>query len=179
MLSRLVIAFLPRSKSLLISWLQSPSAVTLETRNIKSVTVSLVSPSIWHEVMGLDAMILIFWMLSFKPAFSLCSFNFIKRFFSFSAFCHKGGVICISFHWKTMFYVRTVTAYPLCVEKSKESHTRTHFSCPFKPHRKINPWHFKLKDIFFHIDMNFQRFLLGSLRLPQILTAGSRCLPMQ
>ena len=57
MLSRLVIAFLPRSKHLLISWLQSPSAVVLEPKKIKSVTVSTVSPSICHEVMGPDAMI--------------------------------------------------------------------------------------------------------------------------
>ena len=57
---RLVIAFLPRSKCLLISWLQSPSAVILEPRKIKSLTVSIVSPSICHEVMGLDAMILVF-----------------------------------------------------------------------------------------------------------------------
>ena len=60
MLSRLVIIFLPRSKRLLISWLQSPSAVILEPRKIKSTTVSTVSPSICHEVMGLDAMILAF-----------------------------------------------------------------------------------------------------------------------
>ena len=57
MLSRLVITFLPRSKRLLISWLQSPFAVILEPQKIKSVTVSTVSPSICHEVMGLDAMI--------------------------------------------------------------------------------------------------------------------------
>ena len=57
MLSSLVIAFLPRSKRLLISWLQSLSAVILEPRKIKSVTVSIVSPSICHEVMGPDAMI--------------------------------------------------------------------------------------------------------------------------
>ena len=69
MLSRLVIAFLPRSKHLLISWLQSPSAVILEPKKIKSLTVSIVSPSICQEVMGPDAMILVFWMLSFKPAF--------------------------------------------------------------------------------------------------------------
>ena len=56
MLSGLVIAFLPRSKCLLISWLQSPSAVILELKKMKSVTVSLVSPSFCHEVMGLDAM---------------------------------------------------------------------------------------------------------------------------
>ena len=60
MLSRLVIAFLPRSKHFFISWLQSPSAVILDPKKIKSATVSTVSPSICHEVMGLDAMILVF-----------------------------------------------------------------------------------------------------------------------
>ena len=60
MLSRVVITFLPRSKHLLISWLQSPSAVILEPKKIKSVTVSTVSPSICHEVMGPDAMIFVF-----------------------------------------------------------------------------------------------------------------------
>ena len=84
MLSRLVITFLPRSKCLLISLLQSPSAVILGPRKIKSLTVSIVSPSIYYEVMGLDTMILIFWMLSFKPAFSVFSFTFIKKFFNSS-----------------------------------------------------------------------------------------------
>ena len=60
MLSRLVIGFPPRSKCLLISWLQLPSAVILEAKKIKSVTVSIVSPSIYYEMMGLDAMILVF-----------------------------------------------------------------------------------------------------------------------
>ena len=60
MLSRFAIAFLPRSKCLLISWLQSPSAVILEPKKIKSVTVFIVSPFLCHEVMGLDAMILVF-----------------------------------------------------------------------------------------------------------------------
>ena len=69
MLSRLVITFLPGSKRLLISWPQSPSAVILEAKKIKSVTVSVVSPSIFHKVMGLDATILVFRMLSFKPTF--------------------------------------------------------------------------------------------------------------
>ena len=59
-LFRFVIAFLPRSKHLLISWLQSPSAVILEPKKIKPVTVSIVSPSICHEVIGSDAMILVF-----------------------------------------------------------------------------------------------------------------------
>ena len=84
MLSMLVIAFLPRNKHLLISWQQSPSVVILEPKKIKSVTVSIVSPSICHEVMGPDAKILVFWMLSFKPAFSLFSYTFIKRLFSSS-----------------------------------------------------------------------------------------------
>ena len=69
MQSCLVITFLPRSKHLLISWLQSPSAVILEPPKGKSVTVSIVSPSICQEVMGPGAMILVFWMLSLKPTF--------------------------------------------------------------------------------------------------------------
>ena len=84
MLSRLVITFLPRSERLLISWLQSPSAVILEPPK-KSVTVSTVSPSLCHEVMGLDAKTLVFWMLSFNPTFSLSSFTFIKSLFSSSS----------------------------------------------------------------------------------------------
>jgi len=66
MLPRFIIAFLPRSKCLFISWLQSPSAVILEPPKIRSVTVS---PSICHEMMGPDAMILVLWMLNFKPTF--------------------------------------------------------------------------------------------------------------
>ena len=68
LLSRFIVAFLPRSKYLLISWLQSPSTVILEPQKIKSVTVSSF-PSVCHEVMGPDVMILVFWMLSFKPVF--------------------------------------------------------------------------------------------------------------
>ena len=84
-LSRLVITFLPRSKRLLISWLRSLSAVILEPPKIKSDTVSTVSPSISHEVMGPDAMIFVFWMLSFRPTFLLSSFTFIKRLLSSSS----------------------------------------------------------------------------------------------
>ena len=93
--AELVITFLPRSKCLLISWLQSPSAVILEPRKIKSDTVSTVSPSICHEMMGPDAMILVFWMLSFKPLFhSPLSLSSRDSLFLFT-FCHKCGVICI------------------------------------------------------------------------------------
>ena len=65
MLSRLVIVFLLRCKHLLISWLQSPSAVILEPKTIKSVTVSIVSPSVCHEVMGPDTRILVFLNVEF------------------------------------------------------------------------------------------------------------------
>ena len=84
MLSKLVITFFPRSKHLLISWLQSPSAVILEPKKIKSANVSTVSPTICHEVMTRchDRSFL---NLSFKPTFSLSSFTFIKRLFSSSS----------------------------------------------------------------------------------------------
>ena len=80
MLSRLVITFLPRSKRLLISWLNPPSAVILEPPQNKACHFFHYFPVYLHEVMGPDANI--FWMLSFKPPFSLSSFNFIKRLFS-------------------------------------------------------------------------------------------------
>ena len=82
MLSRFVIAFLQRNKHLLISWSQSLSAVILEPKKIESLTVSIVSSSIYHEVLGPGVMIWVFWMLSFKPAFSLSSFTFFKKLFS-------------------------------------------------------------------------------------------------
>ena len=85
MLPRFVIAYLPRSKHLLISSLQSPYAVILEPKKIKSVTVCILSPSICHEVLEVDAMIFIFWMFCFRPAFSLSSFIFIKSFFGSSS----------------------------------------------------------------------------------------------
>ena len=81
----LVIAFCSRSKCLLIPWLQSLSVVLLEPQNIKSIIVSIVSPSIYREAMGLDAMIFVFWMLNFKPAISLSSSTLIKRLFRSSS----------------------------------------------------------------------------------------------
>ena len=95
-LSRLVIAFLPRRKGLLISWLQSPSAVILEPKKMKSATVSIVSSSICPEVMGSDAMNLVFRMLSFSQLFqSPLSLSPEVLQFLFT-FYHKGCVICIS-----------------------------------------------------------------------------------
>ena len=84
MLSKLDIAFLPRSKCLLISWLESPSAVILDPQKIKSDTVSTVSPIYLPWSDRTRCTILAFWMLSFKPTFSLSSFTFIKRLFSSS-----------------------------------------------------------------------------------------------
>ena len=84
-LSKFVTAFLLRGKHLLVSWLQSPSAVIMEPKKIKSVTVFTFPPSLCHAVMGLDALILVFWILSFKPAFSLSSFTLIKRLFCSSS----------------------------------------------------------------------------------------------
>ena len=87
MLSMLVIAFLSVSKCLLISWLQSACAVNLEPKKIKSLTVSIISTSIYNEVRGPDAMILVSGMLRFRTAFSHSSFTFIKRLFSSSLLC--------------------------------------------------------------------------------------------
>ena len=84
MLSRFIIAFLPRSKHLLIPWLQSLSAVILEPKKVKSLLVSIVS-HLCHEVMGPDVMILVFLMLSFKPAFSTLFFHFRQEASSLSA----------------------------------------------------------------------------------------------
>ena len=84
MLSVFVIAFLPRNKCLLISWLQSQSAVILEPKKIKSVTVSIVSPSIYHEVMGLDAMIC-FLNVEFQASFFTLLFH-LRQEALFSSF---------------------------------------------------------------------------------------------
>ena len=102
MLFRLVIAFLPRRKCLLISWLQPPSAVILEPKKIKSLTVSIVSLSTYHEVMERDAMIFIFWVLNFKPAFSLSSFTFIKKLLSSSSL---SAIMWYHWHIWGFFYI--------------------------------------------------------------------------
>ena len=97
MLSRLVRAFLPRSKCLWTSWLQSLPTVIMEPQKIKSVPASTFPPSICHEVMGLEAMILVFWMLSFKPALPPSSFSLIKKLFHSSSLCAVRAVsLCVS-----------------------------------------------------------------------------------
>ena len=119
MLSKLVIAFLLRIKHLLISRLQSPSAVILEPKKTKSVTVSIVSPSICHEVMGLDAMTLVFWMLGFKSAFSLSSFTFIKRLFSSSLL---SSISMVSYVYLRLLMFLPAILIPACVSSSQAFH---------------------------------------------------------
>ena len=116
MLSRLVITFLPRSKCLLISWLQSQSAVILEPKKIKSGTVST---PISHEVMGPDAMILVFWMLSFKPTFSLSSFTFIKRLFSSSSL---SAIRVVSSSYLRLLIFLPAILIPACASSSPAFH---------------------------------------------------------
>ena len=119
-LPRLVIAFLPRNKCLLISWLQSASAVVLDPQKIKSLTVSTVYPSISHEVMGPDAMILVFQMLSFKPGFSLSSFTFIKRLFSSSSL---SAIRVVSPAYLRLLIFLLATLIPACASSSPAFHT--------------------------------------------------------
>ena len=106
MLSRSVTTFLPGSKCLLISWLKSPSTVILELPKIKSVTVSIVSPSIFYKEMGPDAMILVLGMLSFKPTFSLYSFTFIKRRFSSSS--HPAIRVVLSAYLRLLIFLLAI-----------------------------------------------------------------------
>ena len=123
MLCRLVIAFRPRSKHLGIilklSRLQSSSAVILEPQKIKSLTVSIISPSICHEVMGPDAMILVFWMLSFKPIFSLSSSTFIMRPFSSSSL---SAIRVVSFAYLRLLVFLPAILIPACASSSLAFH---------------------------------------------------------
>ena len=138
MLSRLVITLLPRSKCLLISRLQSPSAVILEPKKIKSVTVSTVSPSICHEVMGLDAMIFVFWMLSFKPEFSISSFTFIKRLFSYSSL---SAIMVESSAYLRLLTLLPIILIPACASSSLAFRMMYSAYKLNKQGDNIQPWH--------------------------------------
>ena len=136
-LSSLVIAFLPRSKCLLISWLQSPSAVILEPSKIKSLTVSIVSRSICHEVMGLNVMILVFWMLSFKPTFSLSSFTFIKRLFNSSSLF---AIRVVSSVYLRLLIFLPAILIPACASSSPAFHVMYSAYKLNKQGDNIQPW---------------------------------------
>ena len=117
MLSRLVIAFLPRSKHLLISWVKSQSAVILKPKKIKSLAISIISPSICYKVMAPEAMILVFRMLSFKPTFSLSSFTFIKRLFSSSSL---SAIRVVSSAYLRLLILLLAILIPACASSSLE-----------------------------------------------------------
>ena len=114
-LCRLVIAFLPRSKRLLISGYTQHLQWLLEPKKIKSAIVSIVSPSICHEVIGSDAMIFVFWMLSFKPAFSLSSLTFMKKLFSSSLLF---AIRVVSFAYLRLLIFFPAILIPACASSS-------------------------------------------------------------
>ena len=138
MLSRLVKTSLPRSKHLLISWLQSPSVVILEPKKIKSDTVSTASPSISHEVMGQDAMILVFWMLGFKPTFSLSSFTFIKRLFTSSSL---SAIMLVSSAYLRLLIFLPAILIPACASSSPAFLTMYSAYKLNKQGNNTQPWH--------------------------------------
>ena len=114
-----VIAFLPKGRCLLILWLESPSAVILEPRKITSATVSPFLPSVCHEMMGLAAMILVFSMLNFKPAFSLSSFTLIRRLFTSSSL---SPIRVVSFTYLKLLIVLLAILILVCNSSSLEFH---------------------------------------------------------
>ena len=136
--SWLAITFLPRSKRLVVSWLQLPSAVILEPRKIKSATLSTPSPSICHEVMEPDAMILVFWLLSFKPTFSLSSFTFIKWLFSSSSLSVKRVVS--SAYLRLLIFLPAILI-PACTSCSPAFHMIYSAYKLNKQSDNIQPWH--------------------------------------
>ena len=137
MLSRLVTVFLPSIKHLLISYLQSPSAVILEPQKIKSDTLSTVFPSICHEVMGPNAMILVFWMLSFKPSFSFSSFTFIKRLFSSSL----SAIRVVSSAFLRLLIFLPAILIPACASSSLAFCKMYYSACKLnKQSHNIQPW---------------------------------------
>ena len=136
-LSRLFIAFLPRSKHLLISWLQSPSAVILDSKKAKSVTISIVSPFICHELMGPDAVIFVFWMLSFKPIFRLSSFTFIKKLFSSSLL---SAIRVVPSVYLRLLIFLSVILIPACASSSPAFHMMYSAYNLNKQGDNIQPW---------------------------------------
>ena len=138
MLSRLVIAFLPRSKHFLISWLQTPPAVIVEPKKRKSVTVSIVSPLICHGGMGPNAMILVFWLLNLKSAFSLSSFTFIKRLFSSPS---PSAIRVVSYAYLRLSIFLLAILIPACASLNLTFHMMYSAYKLNKHSDNIQPWH--------------------------------------
>ena len=136
-MSRFLKASLPRSKHLLISWLQSLSEVLLEPKKIKSVTVPIVSPSLCHATMGLDAMIFVFRMSSFKPVFTLSTFTFIKRIFSSSLL--SAIRLVLSAYMRLLIFL-PVILNPACASSSPAFHMMHSAYKLNKQGDNIQPW---------------------------------------
>ena len=119
LLSSFVIAFLPQSKHLLISWLKPLSTVILEPKKIKLATVSIFFPIYLLEVTGSDAITFDFWMLRFNPAFSFSSFTLIKRLFS-SSLLSAIRVVSATYLWLFMFLLAIFI--PACESSSLAFH---------------------------------------------------------
>ena len=137
MLSRLVIAFLPRNRHLLISWLQWLSAVILEPKKIKSITVCIASLSICHDIIGLDVMIFIFWMLTFKPSFSLSS-SLHQEIFSYSSL---SAIRVVSSAYLTLLIFLLVVLIPACASSSPAFRMMYSAYKLNKQGDNIQPWH--------------------------------------
>ena len=131
-----VIAFLPRSKHLLILWLQSLFTVILEPKKIKSVTVSNCFPFLCHELRGPDAMIFAFWMLSLKSAFSLSSFTPIKGLFSSSSL---SAIRLVSFAYQRLLIFHPAILIPACASSSLAFHMMYPAYKLNKQHDNIQP----------------------------------------
>ena len=137
MRSRFVTAFLPRNKRLLLPRMQSPSAVIWEPKKIKSVTASIFSPSIRREVMWLNAMILVFWMLIFKPAFSTLLFYPVERLFSSSSL---SAVPVVSSAYLRLLICLPASLIPAC-NSSRLAFHMMYFACKLnKQSDNKQPW---------------------------------------
>ena len=144
-LFRFVIAFLPRSNHLLISRLQSLSTVILEPKKRKSVTVSTFSPPICHEVTGLNATILVSWMLNFKPAFSFSSFTLIRRLFCSSLL---SAIRVVSSAYLRLLIFLPAVLIPACDSSSTAFHMMYSAYKLNKQGDNIQPWHTPLPILY-------------------------------
>ena len=132
--------------------------VILEPKKIKSVTVSTISPSICHEVMGLDAMILVFWMLSFKPTFSLSSFTFIKRLFSSSLL---SGIRVVSSAYLRLLIFLLAVLIPVCASSSPAFLLMYSAYKLNKQGDNMQPWHTLCPiwtQLTYNVDLQFVNF---------------------
>ena len=129
--------FLSRSKHLFISWLQSLSIMILEPKKIKSVTVSILSSPICHEVMRPDDMILVFWMLSFKSAFSISSFTSLRNFSSSSLSAIR---VVSSAYMKLLVFILAIVI-PACASSRPAFYMMYSAYKLTKQRDNIQPWH--------------------------------------